>query len=75
MLRSVLLGVGEFDKLVGGEGSCGEANGEVDALAKVDVLEDVDVVAGFVLIVLAHCEMVNCVCCLMFCWLMVVNLS
>lgn len=52
-----------------------EANVEVDALAKVDVLEDVDVLVGFVLIVLAHCEMVNCVCCLMFCWLMVVNLS
>jgi len=36
------------------EGSGGKADGEVDALAEADVLEDVEVAVGFVLIVVAH---------------------
>jgi hypothetical protein len=32
----------------------GKADGEVDALAELDVLEDVEVAVGFVLIVVAH---------------------
>jgi hypothetical protein len=34
----------------------GKADGEVDAPAKADVLEDVEVAVGFVLIVVAHGE-------------------
>lgn len=54
VLGGVLLGVGELGKLVGGEGGGGEADGEVDALAEADVLEGVEGVVLFVLIVVAH---------------------
>lgn len=54
VLGGVLLGVGELDELVGGEGGGCEADGEVDALAEADVLEGVEGVALFALIVVAH---------------------
>jgi len=50
----VSLSVGELDKLVGGEGGGGEADGEVDALAEANFLEGVEAVMVVALIVVGH---------------------